>query len=206
MDITIKDKVKFNYQGNEQRYIKYNGFEATVIKDNGRENGGRYRYFLYFYDKDIQEMYTKDGGGLYLHSEWIEKIGTDEERYNEYLELEKEKEEKAKYAWGKCEKCGGPLDMYYRKWCPQCEKPEIKLVKELNFFTMAKYLDIHGRPGIKDRLWDWLDGRNDVHNDVTIDFYLVPEEMENEELKDDIIAIKETWHIEEDSIKMEISW
>jgi len=42
---------------------------------------------------------------------------------------------------GNCKECGGALDMYYRPWCPICERPEVKAVPTLNFLKVVKHLE-----------------------------------------------------------------
>ena len=41
----------------------------------------------------------------------------------------------------KCDKCGEQKEMYYRTWCPLCERPEAKQVPVLNFLKVVYHLE-----------------------------------------------------------------
>jgi len=42
-----------------------------------------------------------------------------------------------------CKKCGLELDIHYGAWCPNCDKPEDKNYRILDFFRVAKYIAQH---------------------------------------------------------------
>jgi len=41
----------------------------------------------------------------------------------------------------KCEHCGDPLQMYYKPWCPRCDKPEPTQTKVLNFLQCIYHIE-----------------------------------------------------------------
>ena len=77
------------------------------------------------------------------------------------------------------------MDMYYRVWCPICEKPEVKTSPTLNFLQVVKHLEAKYPDRLvtweqswasrndpeplvshKDALWDLLCDR--IRNDVYV--------------------------------------
>lgn len=67
----------------------------------------------------------------------------------------------------KCDLCGKKKEMYYRPWCPRCEKPKEESVVVMNLIQVLRYLVVNKIISEKDRkdLWkelcDYFDLRND---------------------------------------------
>ena len=74
-----------------------------------------------------------------------------------------------------CESCGVKKQMYYRPWCPLCEKPEVKYSPTLNFLQAQYHIDrkIYGEtdsnidPPGKREVWLKLCDQGWISNDVT---------------------------------------
>ena len=99
-----------------------------------------------------------------------------------------------------CEKCGREMDMYYKLWCPVCDKPIIRHEPILNLIKCLRYLEAIGHVGIKDRVWNSIP--DEIMNDS---YYTLGFENSKVDSKD-LQLIKETWNIQKDEILMEISW
>ncbi len=79
-----------------------------------------------------------------------------------------------------CKECGDPKIMYYREWCPRCEKPERATVETLNLIETMYHIDrvIYDEtnqnvdPPGKDELWCLMSDYNYIKNDtyVSINF------------------------------------
>lgn len=103
------------------------------------------------------------------------------------------------------------MRMYYRPWCFKCEKPQVRLIKELSLLPMLYYLE-EMRPGIKQRVWEFHS--DSVRNDISV--YLCFDIQEytwdgkcelNEDLKKDFELIaKEFPEALESDINFHISW
>lgn len=82
---------------------------------------------------------------------------------------------KKDYRWGKCDKCGEPLDMHYVKWCPYCSKPS-DLVHDgiIDVLMMLMWCDVRIE-GLQKRIWDDMCDNESFINDTikrnTIDRY-----------------------------------
>lgn len=100
-----------------------------------------------------------------------------EELIQLYADHLKRKEDEAyarKYKWGKCEKCGSPLDMHYGKWCPTCEKPEPKIVKVHELFKVMRWCEERMK-GFKEAYWEMICESYNVSNDILLDIFLDPD-------------------------------
>ncbi len=107
-----------------------------------------------------------------------------------------------------CDCCGRAKKMYYRIFCPVCEKPEIKLEPTLNFLECLYHLEAIGYEGIKDRVWKYCCDHNIMKsNDSYMNFSFYQDEDETEEqFNIDKQIIKREFSIKEDSIIFWVSW
>jgi len=106
-----------------------------------------------------------------------------------------------------CKICGQETQIYYKPWCPKCEKPEIQMIPQLNFIQCLKYLEANGEKGIEERLWDYFSDY--FHNDSSFSMPLPPEvtpEDYSEQCYKDTLIVKNTWNIDSDHIEMYVSW
>lgn len=114
-------------------------------------------------------------------------------------------------SWGTCDKCGHELEMYYNKFCPMCDKPEVEVVKTLNLMRVLYYMEAR-HSGFKDRFWNWFIEAYDFSNDTTIYFnfnYFDGESdltAERRLIRLYLYAIKKEFDIKENGIYFEISW
>ena len=98
--------------------------------------------------------------------------------------------------------------MYYKPWCPTCDKPKIRTIQYLNLYKCLMYLEAHGHKGVHDRVWDHMVDQGLIKNDTKFGYHF-PEEDEpymKEQQIADMRLIKDTWEIEEDHIHFEVSW
>ena len=123
-----------------------------------------------------------------------------------------------------CE-CGTPKQMYYKPWCPLCEKPEIETIPTLNWIQCCDHIEAltgdvttfdHEREpmmieGYKDRMKDLCLDPDRWNND-TIQFWgFCSDDRENGDLTEqqieDIDLFISTFGLEEyDHIYLDISW
>lgn len=109
-----------------------------------------------------------------------------------------------------CPNCGNPKEMYYKPWCRHCEKPELETVSRLNFIQSLRWMEAHGRPGIRDRLWDYFSDEISNDSNFTLCF---PDEDEKEymiedgyqEVWDDLQALQSEFGLKK-SVLMHVSW
>jgi hypothetical protein len=109
--------------------------------------------------------------------------------------------------WGEpCEKCGTTLDMYYVVWCPGCEPPKPEKIVSINLIKSLRYLELHGREGIRDRVMDFLE----PSNDTSVSLFPIPEDEKDEYeegLYEDILAIRNLAGVTGDEeLYVDISW
>ena len=74
-----------------------------------------------------------------------------------------------------CPTCNLPKTMYYKPWCPRCEKPEFESIKVLNLMQCLKHmeaLDILR----KDDVWSTLIKRFEFSNDTYFSFNVIKKE------------------------------
>lgn len=109
---------------------------------------------------------------------------------------------------GDCKKCGRPLEMYYKPWCPVCDKPEKENLTCLNLIQCLNHIEAtNHRPEYKDRMWKLL--FDDIHNDSYMRWvYNMDEEWDfDEQTLEDITLFNETFDIKpDDNIVLEVSW
>lgn len=103
-----------------------------------------------------------------------------------------------------CEKCDGKLKMYYREYCPRCEKPTMTTLVYLNLLECLYHLEAHGHKGIKQRIWEYF--MDEISNESFFTMSLPPEIEPSDKLYEDLKLIKETWNIEGNEITMFVSW
>ena len=106
-----------------------------------------------------------------------------------------------------CRKCGKPLEMYYKPWCPHCEKPTLDSVPTLNLLQALRHLEAVGHDGIKDRFWRELIEYAPIKNDTyfTMVFPADADDAWSEEHYNDLMTLKRVFELG-DSIVMEVSW
>ncbi len=108
----------------------------------------------------------------------------------------------------KCEKCGTELKVYYKWFCPKCEKPEPKVQTIYNLIRCLYYIEANGHPGFKKTAWDYIGETYNFSNDTVIGIYC-PTEEDITDYGDDsklISLIFEVFDIEGDTALFEISW
>lgn len=155
----IKDKMWW-----DRLYDNLNTLDGVIVEvEDAKYDYGEQRYLIEF---------KSDKGNCpnwYIYESAIgttERTKELEELYLNYLTKKEEEKQKIKYIWGKCKKCGSPLDMHYGLWCPSCSNPE-DLIQEdstLDILKVLTWCDIR-RNGFKKRMWDKLCDRIDFTND-----------------------------------------
>lgn len=112
----------------------------------------------------------------------------------------------------KCKGCGHEMEMYYRPWCPRCDKPEKKTVETLNLVQALRHIEVitgdnHSLTGFKSRIWryfcdsDWMKGNDSFFHWSPSE---VTEDMTEEEVNEyfgyleDPINLKEAKQIVKD--------
>ncbi|MFA6198847.1 MAG: hypothetical protein WC679_00320 [Bacteroidales bacterium] len=76
-----------------------------------------------------------------------------------------------------CECCNKPKQMYYRPWCPRCEKPTIEMLPTLNLFQALYHLEAIGYTNAKKIVWNYLcDYSNGNDTYLTFNFESMDEE------------------------------
>lgn len=162
-------------------YNDYDG-QKGIIREIDTNWG--LRYILYYEDNDFRTIDNKNGG-IFIHEEDLIKLSDSNESLLLKMNKQFEKEEyERKYRWGKCDKCGAPLDMHYKLWCPTCISKE-HLVKDkiIDILTCLTWCEVRVE-GIKDRVWDYLCDNWNFSND-TIKRFQVEDwlDVENDDLK-----------------------
>jgi hypothetical protein len=118
----------------------------------------------------------------------------------------------------KCETCNEEKVMYYREWCPRCEKPEPKMNLLQAFYHIDRVIyDEHNQnidPPGKDALWHKMCDYGYIKNDtsVSLDFSSWLEDL-REEGEDDKDMLTYMDHLvkafeldQRDSVSWEVSW
>lgn len=97
---------------------------------------------------------------------WLNKECKEKTKENQTKKQTKEKV----YRWGKCNKCGEPLDMHYTTWCPNCTKPK-ELVKKhcVDVLMLLKWCDTRVE-GLEKRVWECLFDTLEPNNDSILEF------------------------------------
>jgi len=98
-----------------------------------------------------------------------------------------------------CTSCGRQKEMYYKLWCPICEKPIIESVEFYNLIKCLDHIEAIGHSGYKDRMWnyimDYVQG-----NDSMIHLY------NDNEANEDIKLLFDTFDIKEEMMDFYVSW
>lgn len=74
-----------------------------------------------------------------------------------------------------CKTCKQPKTMYYKPWCPRCEKPEFESIKVLNLIQCLKHIETFG-VFTKDDMWSKFYDRYEFGNDSYFSFGYVKKE------------------------------
>lgn len=125
-------------------------------------------------------------------------------------------------SYGKCDTCGDEKVMYYREWCPRCEKPQPKQVLSMNLLQAFYHIDRvifneHDQnidPPGKDALWHKMCDYGYICNDtsVSLDFSSWLEDMkedgeENEDMLVYMGHLVEAFELDKKgNLTWEISW
>jgi len=106
-----------------------------------------------------------------------------------------------------CERCGRALEMYYRPWCPVCDKPEKQCLEELNLIQALSHLEAIGNVGISDRVVKHLNQGGHLRNDayIRIDLSADMKEEVGESHYKDLMVMKQVFDLG-DSILLWVSW
>jgi predicted amidophosphoribosyltransferase len=99
-----------------------------------------------------------------------------------------------------CEKCNKPLIMYYKIYCPRCEKPEVEVLKYYNLIKCLYYIEVSWIPGFKNQFWEHLCKDYDFTNDSTIEIY------NDEHSHSTVKTLFKKMGIKKDCYLFEISW
>ena len=99
----------------------------------------------------------------------------------------------------KCEKCETPKIMYYREYCPKCEKPKPKI--QYNLIECLYYIEANGQPGFKEKFWDMLLDEEEVMNDTALKLWndptgtnpLLKELFKKMKIKDKTMWFETSW-------------
>lgn len=179
-----------------------------VITDFNRTSFSYY-YAIWLEDEDAREVH-KDGGGIFFHPTYVHKLQDNPSIYSTYLEEKKRIEHELKYRWGTCDKCQGPMDMYYVKWCPYCDKPETKPhpngQQAIVLLKAMKYAETHlGIDNLYDDFWDYiLEKYPDFSNDTFISLDLIDKEAPDF-IQKTLSFIRKEWDLGEETMVW-ISW
>lgn len=111
--------------------------------------------------------------------------------------------------------------MYYREWCPRCEKPEPKTIVSMNLLQAFYHIDrvVYGEhdtnidPPGKDELWHMMYDCGYIKNDtsVKLDFASWLEDMKEDNVEEDILTyvghLVEAFELDKKgSVSWEVSW
>ncbi len=109
-----------------------------------------------------------------------------------------------------CEHCGNEKEMYYKPWCPRCEKPDVRGGQVLNLIQALRYIEVNGWPGFYNRVWRNLMDLDLIRNDSTFILELPTNEESRATYDPDWLdyldTIRDIFRIQGDSIIMEVSW
>jgi hypothetical protein len=101
-----------------------------------------------------------------------------------------------------CELCGGPLQMYYKLYCPKCEPPELQIMYYYNLMECYNYIEF----GLKEEGFR-KNCESEIMNkaDITNDSYIT---LHNDEPDENpyIAKLFECLKIEEDEATFHVSW
>lgn len=164
VQIKIKNKDKTNVN---KHYNEYENQKGIIHKI---DNTWGIRFLLYYEDDSFRDT-DKRNGHVYIHEEDVIKLSDENQELIEKMKKQIEEEEyKRKYQWGKCEKCGSPLDMHYHLWCPTCT-PKAELVEDalIDMLKCLRWCEVR-KEGIKDRVWRYLCDNYEFLNDTIIRF------------------------------------
>ena len=98
-----------------------------------------------------------------------------------------------------CEKCGKPKIMYFRRYCPRCEIPEIKISYYMNLMECLYHIETTSHPGFKEEFWKYLISKYDFSNNTTIDISsqankpLIQKLFKKMEIKDTEMLFEISW-------------
>lgn len=104
--------------------------------------------------------------------------------------------------------------IYYRPWCPICEKPEWEQLgadgKFINMIQALEHLEASGHTGIKDRIWNYVADQGSIMNDAITSVSFWGDE-DNEQLRADFETFAKAFDLTPDqfgdiSFSAEFSW
>ena len=105
---------------------------------------------------------------------------------------------------GTCQRCNGPLEMYFSPWCPSCDKPKLEPFEALNLIKALRYLEVNN-PGIKDRLMGAFGDAGYTRND-TYTHIPLGEDFFGDGTEGDLAVLREAFGLTKDGAIFEISW
>jgi len=100
-----------------------------------------------------------------------------------------------------CKKCGKPMVMYYRVYCPRCEKPKLKTTEYYNLLECLYYVEATSHPGFTDKCWEYLVSKYDFANNSMVCIGNDPYDPNPL-----IQELFEKMGIEDESMEFELSW
>jgi hypothetical protein len=105
----------------------------------------------------------------------------------------------------KCDLCGNHLHVYYGEYCPSCFDPTVpETLEYYNLIKVLKHLDTK-RPGLYDRVWNYLCGYGYIENDCYKEIWFEFLEDEDKDLKEDFELLHKIFDYV-DSVVFQISW
>lgn len=115
---------------------------------------------------------------------------------------------------GNCNKCGDKLQMYYRPWCPKCDKPQLNSHLVLNLIQALDHIGVvTNDEGYKRRMWSVLIDLEIIRTNDSYEKWWLNET--DEEWDDytftkqnvkDINLFNETFDLIGKQVLLEISW
>lgn len=110
--------------------------------------------------------------------------------------------------------------MYYKPWCPRCEKPQRKSIETLNLIQALDHIEtITNDVGTKEkyhldcysrRIWEWLIKIEAIPSNDSYKMFFRPEDEDSEyseQLRNDIKLFCDTFNIDsKNGILLDISW
>lgn len=116
-----------------------------------------------------------------------------------------------------CPKCSQPMQMYYKPWCPRCDKPQRKPVETLNLIQALEHIETitddkseyPARQGFKDRMWKFLCDVEVIRYNDSYSWFGRPEDEDrcDPQVKKDIDLFCNTFDIDANKgILLDISW
>ena len=99
-----------------------------------------------------------------------------------------------------CSKCNQPKKMYYKLWCPRCDKPKVEDMKILNLLKCLHHIEAIGNPGYKERVWNYLSDSIQGNESIVA--------LYNEQTDDnkDIKLLFDIFDIKDESMLFFVSW